>query len=103
MFRGIQPEEEFFCEDCSTEEDDYADLTTQPTSTTTTTTTTTTRPTTTTTTARPTSAPTQKVAPHYQTSDPETIAALIALHNAFSQSVQNPKVGQKWQFYFQIR
>lgn len=89
---GIQPENEFECEDCSTdqtEDDEYEEseeTTTYTTSTTTTTTTTTTpKPTTSsTTTARPTH--------HYQTSSQETIAALLALHNAFNQGLQGSKV-----------
>ncbi|CAA9999112.1 unnamed protein product [Nesidiocoris tenuis] len=92
---SIQPEEEFFCEDCSTENDDeYEDEVTSrasASSTSTTTTTTTSTTTTTTTTPRP-PPPTPKVVQHYPTSSPETIAALLALHNAFSQSVQNSKV-----------
>ncbi|BET00294.1 Chitin Hypothetical protein Peritrophin-A domain [Nesidiocoris tenuis] len=92
---GIQPEEEFFCEDCSTENDDeYEDEVTSrasASSTSTTTTTTTSTTTTTTTTPRP-PPPTPKVVQHYPTSSPETIAALLALHNAFSQSVQNSKI-----------
>ncbi|XP_014258377.1 uncharacterized protein LOC106671916 isoform X2 [Cimex lectularius] len=78
---GIQPESEFDCDDCSTEEDYDLDVTTTtpkpPTTTTTTTTSTTT-----------TSPP--KV--RFPASSPETIAALLALHNAFTQSLENSKV-----------
>ncbi|KAF6198186.1 hypothetical protein GE061_007933 [Apolygus lucorum] len=92
---GIQPEEEFFCEDCSTEEDDYdlsSEVTTRSSTTTTTTTSTTTTPRPTTTVSTTAAPATPKVGQHYANNDPETIAALLALHNAFTQSVQNPKV-----------
>ncbi|CAH1395619.1 unnamed protein product [Nezara viridula] len=88
---GIQPENEFECEDCSTDEDyeESEEATTFATSTTTTTTTTTTpKPTTTpTTTTTTTPRPTK-----YQTSSQDSIAALLALHNAFNQGLQNSKV-----------
>ncbi|KAK9501088.1 hypothetical protein O3M35_002202 [Rhynocoris fuscipes] len=94
--QGIQAEEEFDCEDCSTEdEDDYEDTTGYTTSTTTTTTTST-QPPTTTTSKPPTTRPPNKPV-NFPTSSPETIAALLALHNAFTLSLQKQQQQQQQQ------
>uniref|UniRef100_A0A224X7D7 Putative golgin subfamily protein n=1 Tax=Panstrongylus lignarius TaxID=156445 RepID=A0A224X7D7_9HEMI len=76
-----QQESEFECDECSTEED-YDETTTYGTTSTTTTTTTTPV----TTTVKSTTGATKLI--HFPSSSPETIAALLALHNAFTLSLQ---------------
>ncbi|XP_073973620.1 uncharacterized protein isoform X2 [Rhodnius prolixus] len=79
--QGHQQESEFECEDCSTEED-YDETTTFGTTSSTTTITTTPA----TTTIKSSTGATNLI--HFPSSSPETIAALLALHNAFTLSLQ---------------